>query len=79
MPYRDVHILVAGVEVVGTEQDLRSPVVHFRLAETSGLPPDDALKKLDSIVAEALKREGVLFAAARVSSLDRVKLPPSIR
>ncbi|BDA47055.1 Serine palmitoyltransferase 1 [Coccomyxa sp. Obi] len=69
---------IPGVEVEGTARDAVSPVAHVRLAEQPDAP-DQAQVLLQRVVDAALKRGGVLFTVHRVSPLDRVRPPPSIR
>lgn len=69
----------AVVEVIGTEADLVSPVVHVRLRNAESADREDTEQMLQKVVDESLEASGVLLTVARASVLDKVQLTPSIR
>ena len=71
--------MVTDLEVVGGPRDVISPVVHTRLADPGERSRDEALQLLQDVVDEALRKDGVLLTVAKISGLDRVRPPPSLR
>ena len=71
--------MATDLEVVGGPRDVISPVVHIRLADPGERSRDEVLQLLQDIVDEALRKDRVLLTVAKISGLDRVRPPPSIR
>ena len=69
---------IAGLRPAIGPGNENSPVIHLELAESSGDVEEDQIK-LQAVVESCLLKDDVLICVNKVSALDKIRVPASLR